>query len=188
LALRSRTPSRPLRPGRSPPRRRARVRRGVALPGSKCPDTAQPARPAPPPGQRFSFPAGGRKRIPHPKGNGGKHIGKIVSLPPRTPPRRAAEIAWHRRGGGGGCGLGKGHPCHRSRHPPPGRTGPPWAPRPIRADQRTNSISAPGSLPILIVQPHQEVEAGEGQEDQGQVRHKHQGPAGDHPSAAYDLP
>ena len=102
-------------PGRCPSRQPLPRHRAAGPPGG---------RPAPPPGQRLGFPVGGRKRIPHPKGNRGKHIGKIVSLPPRTPPRLASEFAWHRPGGGGGSGLGKRPTCHRSRHPPQGRTGP----------------------------------------------------------------
>jgi hypothetical protein len=139
---------------------------GPGLPG-RCPSRQPLPRPraagspcgrlAPPPGQHFGFPAGGRKRIPHPKGNNGKHIGKIVSLPPRTPPRPAAACAGHRPGGGGGSGLGKGTRATAAGTPRRAEQDPPWAPRPIRADHRTDSISVPGSFPIVIVQPHNKV-------------------------------
>ena len=116
--------------------------------------------PAPPPAQRLGFPVGGRKRIPHPNGNSGKHIGKIVSLPPRTPPpagggMRVASARWRSR-------LGPGEAARVLQEQAPPRRAepdPPWAPRPIRADQRLDSISVPGSLPILIVKPHQTITA-----------------------------
>jgi hypothetical protein len=106
-------------PGRYPSRQPLPRHRAAGPPGGHS---------APPPGQHFGFPAGKRKRIPHPKGNGGKHIGKIVSLPPRTPPggRRKSRgigpmavvaLAWGR----GTRATAAGTPPAGPNRTPPGR-------------------------------------------------------------------